>query len=78
MAGRLISKNCSKCGYIRLVAISGVPQFSILEPTFLNVFIIYLHTGIKYILRKFTNDTKVGGLQTLLRVARAYREIQAD
>lgn len=60
MADGLGSRGYSKWGYIRLVT-CGAPQGFIPGLVLSNVFKNGLHAGLDCILRKFADDTKVGG-----------------
>lgn len=57
---------------------SKVAQGSILGPVLFNVFINYLDAGIKCILNKFANDTKVGVTVDSSRTENSHRDMRID
>lgn len=46
---------------------SRVLQGSVLDPVLFNIFVSHLDDGVKGMLIKFVNDTKLGGVASILK-----------
>lgn len=61
LADRSGSKSFSKWGYIMLPITNEAPQVSILYAILFSTFIDYFDAGLKFLLDKFSGETKLGG-----------------